>query len=120
MTMGPWGQHYERTETWWEESPAWHQYLARCQFMLRQGLFVADICYMQPEMPPQGFVGHPRPGYDWDECGAEVVLNRMSVKNGRIVLPDGMSYRLLVLPQTGTATPALCGKSGHWCRPARR
>jgi hypothetical protein len=107
MTMGPWGQHYERTETWWEESTAWHQYLARCQFMLRQGLFVADICYMQPEMPPQGFVGHPRPGYDWDECGAEVVLNRMSVKNGRIVLPDGMSYRLLVLPQTVTATPAL-------------
>jgi alpha-L-rhamnosidase len=110
MTMGPWGQHYERTETWWEESPAWHQYLARCQFMLRRGLFVADICYMQPEMPPQGFIGHPRPGYDWDECGAEVVLNRMSVKNGRIVLPDGMSYRLLVLPQTGMATPALLRK----------
>ena len=49
-------------------------------------------------------------GYDWDECGAEVVLNRMSVKNGWIVLPDGMSYRLLVLPQTGTATPALLRK----------
>ena len=110
MTMGPWGQHYERTETWWEESPAWHQYLARCQFLLRQGLFVADICYVQPEMPPQGFIGHPRPGYDWDECGADAVLNRMSVKNGRIVLPDGMSYRVLVLPQTSTATPALLQK----------
>ena len=110
MTMGPWGQHYERTETWWEETPAWHQYLARCQLLLRQGLFAADICYVQPEMPPQGFIGHPRAGYDWDECGAEVVLNRMSVKNGRIVLPDGMSYRLLVLPQTGTATPALLRK----------
>jgi hypothetical protein len=107
MTMGPWGQHYERTETWWNETPAWHEYLARCQYMLRQGLFVADICYVQPEMPPQGFGGHRRAGYDWDECGAEVVLNRMSVKNGWIVLPDGMSYRLLVLPQTSTATPAL-------------
>ncbi len=110
MTMGPWGQHYERTETWWDETPAWHEYLARCQFMLRQGLFVADICYVQPEMPPQGFTGHPRPGYDWDECGADAVLSRMSVKDGRIVLPDGMSYRMLVLPDTPTATPALLRK----------
>ena len=29
MTMGPWGQHYERTQTWWEQSRAWHEYLAR-------------------------------------------------------------------------------------------
>ena len=24
MSMGPWGLHYERTETWWEHSAAWH------------------------------------------------------------------------------------------------
>ena len=55
MTMGPWGLHYERTETWWEQSRPWHEYLARCQYLLRQGLFVADICYLQPEGSPQGF-----------------------------------------------------------------
>ena len=60
MTMGPWGQHYERTQTWWDWTPAWHEYLARCQYLLRQGLFVADICYLQPEAPPQGFGYHDR------------------------------------------------------------
>ena len=110
MMMGPWGQHYERTETWWEQTPDWHRYLARCQFLLRQGLFVADICYVQPERPPLSFEAHPRLGYDYDECGADVVLNRMSVKNGLITLPDGMSYRLLVLPQTGRMTPPLLRK----------
>ncbi|MGO8931521.1 MAG: glycosyl hydrolase [Limisphaerales bacterium] len=110
MMMGPWGQHYERTETWWEQTPEWHRYLARCQFLLRQGMFVADICYLQPERPPQGFEAHPHRGYDYDECGAEVVLNRMSVKDGWITLPDGMSYRLLVLPQTGQMTPPLLRK----------
>ena len=109
--MGPWGQHYERTETWWEQTPEWHRYLARCQFLLRQGLFVADICYLQPERPAaRPFEAHPRRGYDYDECVAEVVLNRMSVKDGRITLPDGMSYRLLVLPQTGRMTPPLLRK----------
>ncbi|MBL9135695.1 MAG: hypothetical protein JNK85_07500, partial [Verrucomicrobiales bacterium] len=110
MTMGPWGQHYERTQTWWEWTPAWHEYLARCQFLLRQGLFVADVCYVQPELPPQGPGDHPRDGYAWDECTAEAVLERMSVREDRIVLPDGMSYPLLVLPPTDTMTPDLLRK----------
>ena len=110
MTMGPWGQHYDRTQTWWELTPAWHTYLARCQYLLRQGLFAADICYLQAEAPPQGPNSHQRSGYGWDECSAEVVLTRMSVKNGRIVLPDGMSYRVLVMPDGGQMTPRLLSK----------
>lgn len=107
MTMGPWGQHYERTQTWWEWLGPWHEYLARCQYLLRQGHFVADILYLQNEAPPQGFTMYPRRGYDWDECGAEVVLTRLDVQDGRLVLPDGMSYRVLALPNTATMTPAL-------------
>ena len=118
MSMGPWGLHYERTQTWWDQSRAWHEYLARCQHLLRQGLFVADVCYLQPEGAPRRFAPPPtamiapfvRGGYNFDGCTPEVVLTRMSVKDGRIVLPDGMSYRVLVLPQVDTMTPALLGK----------
>ncbi len=118
MSMGPWGLHYERTQTWWEQSAAWHQYLARCQHLLRQGLFVADICYLQPEGAPRRFSppvarkGNPpdRPAYNFDGCSSEVVLTRMAVKDGRIVLPDGMSYRLLALPDSQTMTPRLLAK----------
>ena len=110
MTMGPWGLHYERTSTWWELSQPWHEYLARCQYMLRQGTFVADILYLQPEASPQEFRGHERSGYDYDNGTPGVVLTRMSAKDGRIVLPDGMNYRVLVLPDTTRMTPALLGK----------
>ncbi|OHB85412.1 MAG: hypothetical protein A2V98_12725 [Planctomycetes bacterium RBG_16_64_12] len=110
MTMGPWGVHYERTQTWWELTPDWHRYLARCQFLLRQGRFVADICYLEPEDSPQGFHDHPRQGYAWDQCNPEVVLSQMAVRSGRLVLPDGMSYRLLVLSDVRAMTPALLGK----------
>ena len=110
MTMGPWGQHYERTQTWWEQTPAWHKYLARCQYLLRQGLFAADICYLQAEASPAGMGNHSRQGYNWDECSSEVVLTRMTVRDGRIVLPDGMSYRALVLSESRTMTPALLWK----------
>ena len=118
MAMGPWGLHYERTQTWWEQSKAWHQYLARCQSLLQQGQFVADIAYLAPEgaprqavVPPEAACApHIRSGYSFDACPAEVVLTRMAVKDGRLVLPDGMSYRTLVLPDSETMTPALLAK----------
>jgi hypothetical protein len=117
MSMGPWGLHYERTQTWWEQSKAWHEYLARCQFLLQQGLFVADICYLEPEASPNRFRAPPYPGnpshrppYNFDGCTPEVVLTRMKVKDGRLVLPDGMSYRVMVLPKVMTMTPRLLSK----------
>lgn len=118
VSMGPWGLHYERTQTWWEQSKAWHEYLARCQSILQQGKFVADIAYLTPEGTPRQFIAPPeaeiapqiRSGYGFDGCSADVVLNRMTVKDGRIVLPDGMNYRALVLPEVPTMTPPLLAK----------
>jgi hypothetical protein len=115
MSMGPWGLHYERTQTWWDQTKPWHEYLARCQYLLQQGLFVADLCYLAPERSPQrikppGGTKRSRPGHNFDLCPAEVVLTRMSVRDGRLVLPDGMSYRMLVLPRVETMTPKLLRK----------
>jgi hypothetical protein len=125
MTMGPWGMHLERTVTWWEQSAAWMKYIARCQYLLQSGLFVADVCYFCGEGAPNSLPGRsglqpPMPdGYDYDGCDSSVILKRMSVRNGRIVLPDGMSYRLLVLPNSRFMTPQMARKSGILCAQAR-
>ena len=110
MTMGPWGIHYERTETWWEQTGPWHEYLARCNYLLRQGLFVADICYLQTEDAPNGLAYAPRTAYSFDGCPPEAVLTRIKVEDGRLVLPDGISYRVLVLSPSETMTPVLLAK----------
>lgn len=121
MTMGPYGVHHDRTQTWWEMSGAWHEYLARCQFLLRQGLPVADILYVAPEGAPQVFRPPPsalagrapvpdRRGYGFDGCAPETVRSDLSVRDGRLVLPDGTSYRLLVLPERETMTAELLEK----------
>jgi len=116
MTCGPFGLMYERTNTWWEQSRAWHHYVARCQALLQQGQFVADIACMGSEKAPQ-IVPDPEmmapvipPGYDFDDVPAEVVLTQMTVRAGRLVLPSGMSYRLLVLPSGRSMTPGLAAK----------
>ncbi|MBN1804784.1 MAG: hypothetical protein JW837_06005 [Sedimentisphaerales bacterium] len=98
------GSHLTPNLTWWSRAKPFIDYLSRCSFMLQQGLFVADVCYYYGD---QGFnfvtAKHIDPslgyGYDYDVVNSEVILNRMTVKNGRFTLPDGMQYELLVLPE---------------------
>jgi hypothetical protein len=110
MTMGQWGFHFDRTNTWFEQGKAWLEYVARCQFMLQQGVFAGDvICYCGQDAPgddlSNGALLPELPdGYDFQFANAEILLNRLNIKNGRIVLPDGMSFRLMLLPPNKTMT----------------
>ncbi len=109
MCMGPWGINFERTNTWWKPGAAWVGYITRCQHLLQQGRFQADFCYFYGEGAPMCFkrdLMKPAPpqGYDFDVCNADVLLHSMTVENGKLTLPSGMSYRALVLPATARMT----------------
>lgn len=108
------GTHFDRNITWWEKSHAWLTYLARCQYMLRQGIFAADILYFCGEAIPNFVLIDRKPlfGYDFDTVNAQVLLTRAKVKEGHVVLPDGMSYRYLVIPENVglSMTPAVVKK----------
>jgi hypothetical protein len=101
------GTHFNPNVTWWNQTAGpWLSYINRCQTMLQSGLFVADVLYYNGDWAPN-LVGPKQieqpglgKGYDYDVCNAEVLLTRLSVKDGRIVLPDGISYRVLVLPES--------------------
>ncbi len=119
MTMGNYGVNWERTQTWWSMASGFHTYLARCQALLRRGLPVADVLYLSPEgapmvlFPPGSATQSSPPdrlGYNFDGCAPSALINRASVTNGSITFPDGMSYKLLVLPEFDTMTPELLSK----------
>ena len=104
---------FNRHNTWFEQSREWIDYYRRCHFLLQQGRHVADIAYFIGEDTPKmtGVRQPPLPpGYDFDYINAEVILQRVQIRNHRFVLPDGMSYRLLVLPQLETMRPELLQK----------
>jgi len=95
---------------WWSKAQPFMDYLGRCCHMLQQGLYVADVAYYYGDQAPNFWPSyHDVPekptieglgsGYEYDVVNSDVILNRMSVQDGRIVLPDGMSYRILVLPE---------------------
>jgi hypothetical protein len=96
------GQWFNRHETWAEQAKAWTDYLARSSYMLQQGKFVADVVYYYGEDNNiAGLFGHQLPnipkGYNYDFINPDALINLLSVKDGNLVTPSGMSYRILAL-----------------------
>ncbi|NLH17896.1 MAG: glycoside hydrolase, partial [Phycisphaerae bacterium] len=98
------GTHLNPNVTWWSHSAPVFDYFNRCQWMLQQGRFAADVCYYYGDHVPN-FTQHKLtdparilPGYDYDVITEEAILTRMTVREGRLILPDGMNYRIMVLP----------------------
>ncbi|HRQ49663.1 MAG TPA: glycosyl hydrolase, partial [Agriterribacter sp.] len=107
------GNEFNRFNTWYNDMDMFISYLKRCNFLLQQGTYVADVAYFIGEDAPKmtGITDPPLPkGYSFDYINAEVIETRLSVKDGRFVLPDGVSYKILVLPQLKTMRPELLKK----------
>lgn len=106
------GVEFNRHNTWFYQSKEWLEYLSRTHYMLQQGKYVADVAYFTGEDAPK-MTGIRNPklpdGYNFDYVNAEVI-EKMRIENGRFVLPDGMSYRVLVLPPQNTMRPAVLSK----------
>jgi hypothetical protein len=101
MTMGQWGFHFDRTETWWKQGKGWIDYITHCEFLLQQGRAVADAAYFTGETAPVEMrMGNPAlpAGYDYDAVNADVLLHGARVKNGRLTLASGANYAVLILP----------------------
>lgn len=114
LTLGTYGGAFNRRNTWWADAKGWFDYLARCQYMLRQGKSRNDILYYMGEDAPS----RPSPraslkpaipeGYDYDFCGGSRILTQLRVENGHLVAPSGSEYKLLVVrPQSYLRTSVL-------------
>lgn len=115
LTLAIFGQYFNRNETWAEEAAPFVTYLARTSHMLQQGQFVADVAYFYGEdrtltelFRTDANADVPK-GYAYDYINREALLTLLSVKDGRVVTPSGMSYRVLFVPPTVThlTLPAL-------------
>ncbi len=107
------GTEFNRHNTWFKQGKAFIDYIRRCNYMLQQGKPVNDVAYFIGEdAPKMTGVTDPAlpPGYQFDYINAEVIETRLSVKDGRLVLPDGVSYQMLVLPKLETMRPELLQK----------
>lgn len=107
------GTEFNRKNTWFNQSDLFIQYIKRSNFMLQQGLNVADVAYyIGEDTPKMTGIRYPEipQGYSYDYINSEVIIRDLSVKDGKLVLPHGTSYRILVLPPQDTMRPEVLAK----------
>ena len=112
VTFHMYGVELSRLNTWWEQSHAYMSYLARSQFLLQQGRSTADVLVFSGESSPNDGISRPdikKLGYDYDQIGPDE-LTDLTAKDGKIYTRNGLSYRMLILPETTWATPELLSK----------
>ncbi len=102
LGLGPFGQWFNRHETWANQAKAWTDYLARSSYMLQQGKFVADVVYYYGEDNNiTSLFGGKLPeileGYNYDFINPDALINLLSANDGKLVTPSGMSYLVLHL-----------------------
>jgi hypothetical protein len=102
LTLGPFGQWFNRNETWANEAGTWVNYLARTSYLLQQGHFHADLIYFYGEDSNlTAIFANKSPnvpaGYGFDYINADGLIHELSAADGRITTASGMNYRLLGL-----------------------
>jgi hypothetical protein len=102
FSLGPFGQWFNRNETWAEQAKPWVTYLARSSYLLQQGKFVADIVYFYGEDTNlTDLFLHKAPpipdGYNFDYINADALIHVLTFKDGQLATPGGMRYRVLAL-----------------------
>jgi hypothetical protein len=102
LSLGHYGQWFNRNETWAEEAGPWIDYLGRTSYMLQEGHFGADLIYFYGEDSNlTAIFANKAPdvpaGYGFDYVNADALIHELSVSDGRVKTPSGMSYRVLGL-----------------------
>lgn len=108
LSLSVFGQYFTRHESWAEMAKPWIDYIARTGFLLQQGRNVADVAYFYGEEAPLTALYRDEPmkdaprGYAFDFVNSDILLNAMSVSQGRLVTPGGASYGALYLGGTSS------------------
>ncbi|RYX86422.1 hypothetical protein EON83_01770 [bacterium] len=115
-----WGTYFNRKTLWYaEHGKSWVDYVRRSCYLLQHGAPAADIAYYIGDDTPQ-MTGQLDPqlpaGYDYDWLNSDALLTRAKVRKGRLVLPGGASYAILVLPAKATMRPAMLERIAAFVR----
>ena len=121
LTLGV-GQYFTRNETWAEQATPWIDYLSRSSFLLQRGRAANDVAVFYGEAVPAAMLyrdDYPAvpEGYRYDWVNADVILNKLSVRDGALIAPTGVRYRAGTAPCCWGAerNSPFCARSATWC-----
>ncbi|MCJ2185866.1 glycosyl hydrolase [Novosphingobium beihaiensis] len=106
LSLGPFGQYFNRHETWADMARPWIDYIARSGYMLQQGRDAADIAVFYGEESPvtvlygQGAPKWQPQGHAFDLVNAKMLASLTAGGDGEMLSPGGAHYKALFLAGT--------------------
>ena len=108
------GTHYNPGVTWWKDfAPSLTAFFNRCDTMLAAGLPATDLLYLDgpalQEMIKSNEMIREKDQRFWkfDGIPAQLMMQLSVDKSGRITLPNGQTYAVLVLADEEISLPAM-------------
>lgn len=109
------GTHYNDKNTWWAKAKPFNDYLSRISYIFQEAAFTADVLYYYGDRTPN--FATPKntrfsvgSGYDYEIINTEILLKDVQVKDGKLTLPGGASFRVLALGEITGNIPGVWEK----------
>lgn len=104
------GTHFNTKRVWWSKAKPFVDYLSRVSALFQQADFKADVVWYYGDKVPNA--ARPKnthfkvgDGYDYEVINTDVLLNKLTVKNGKLTLPNEAEFSLLVLEKEEFINP---------------
>jgi len=104
------GTHFNDKRVWWSKAKPFIDYLSRLSFVFREADFVSDVLYYYGDKVPNSATPKNThfsagPGYDYEVINTEILLTRLTVKNGKLLLSSGAEFSVLALENEEVINP---------------
>ncbi len=109
------GTHFNTKRVWWSKAKPFIDYVSRISAVFQKSDFKADVVWYYGDKVPNA--ARPKnthfkvgPGYDYEVINTEVLLKKLTVNKGKLVLPSGAEFSLLVLEDEDNFTSSVLKK----------
>lgn len=98
------GTHFNDKRVWWPKAKPFILYLSRLSSVFQEADFVADVLWYYGDKVPNSATPKNThfsvgAGYDYELINTEILLKDLMVKDGKLALPNGAEFSILVLEE---------------------
>ena len=104
------GTHFNDKQIWWPKIKPFIDYISRTSYIFQEAKFVSDVLFYYGDKIPNAVTAKNThfvagPGYDYEVINTEILLNNLTVKNGKLVLSTGAEFSMLALESEDVINP---------------
>lgn len=109
------GTHFNDKRVWWPKVKPFINYVSRISSIFQAADFQADVLYYYGDKVPNSATPKNAhfsvgAGYDYEVINTEILVDNLTVENGKLVLSNGQKFSMLVLESEAAINPIVLKK----------